>query len=614
VPRLLGVWHPRAPGDRWVSAVSAAAGSTALADGALTVAGARRCGGVVAGIDGELFRVGTRERPGDPVAALAAEWLAGGDRVLGGLRGEAAFVLWDGGRRRGILARDQLGIGCLYLRDVGDAIAFASDIAGLLELTGPAEPDEDGVACWLALAQWPPGGTPFAGITRIGAGEALVLDDGRSSRWRYWSPDPGHPASLRGDEAAAAVRDAIAVAVGRRVPPDGAAATLLSGGLDSTAVAATAARGSSPGTLRAYSALFPGFPAQDESAWIGPTVEALGLEAGALEVHGGSIVAGAADWAARRRLPLPAPNWFYQRSLLERMAADGVTVALDGEGGDEVFGADRFLVSDALRRGRPLRAVRLARRLPSSAAGAPSPRALVRFLARYGVRGALSAGVHDRLRRSGASAHGPAWLAPWAARRAAARVDPWRWKQPGQPRWWSHLVFGLTETVDAIGARDYFRAKGALTGIRVAHPLFDVDLVELVLSLDPEAAYGPGPNRPLLRRSMRGWAPEPVLRRTGKSRFEPLFMACFAGADAPIVTELLGDPAARIRRWTEPHHLEAMFALGPSMHPGGPHRWADDGFRLVATEIWLRSLEDPSFPETLLASPQLAPLSARFRS
>jgi Asparagine synthase len=124
----------------------------------------------------------------------------------------------------------------------------------------------------------------------------------------------------------------------------------------------------------------------------------------------------------------------------------------------------------------------------------------------------------------------------------------------------------------------------------VTHPLLDLDLVELVLSLDPETALDPKLNRPLLRAGVRGWAPDAILERGGKARFEPLFVELMTGADAATVTELLGDPDARIRRFTRPDLIDEMFVRGPGGHPGGPLRWTDEAFRLVATELWLRSV------------------------
>jgi asparagine synthetase B (glutamine-hydrolysing) len=443
VTALLGIWHSGQPDEPWRARL-AGMGMPALGSDGMIVAGAARAGTVIAGVDGVLHRVGAREPVSDPAAALSSEWLAAGDGFLTGVRGDAAIVLWDPDRRRGLLARDQLGIGCLYLRSVEGCLAFATDIPSLLDLTGPAEPDPDGVACWLARAELPPGGTLYEGIARLPPGEALVFDGDRQSRWRYWGVDQFAATVASKPAPAEAVRDALVTAVRRRVPADGSAATLLSGGLDSTAVAAIAALGLEGGarSLNAYSAVFPGHPAQDESELIADTAAELGLHATALPVADGSVVAGAADWAERTRLPLPAPNWFYQRVLLERMAGEGITVALDGEGGDEVFGADPFVVADALRAGHPLRAVSLLRRFPG--AGSAGPRGLLHFLTRYGIRGALSPARHAGLRRSGARS-GPPWLAPWAAERAAELVDPWRWKTARRSRRLSHLVFNLTE-------------------------------------------------------------------------------------------------------------------------------------------------------------------------
>ena len=76
------------------------------------------------------------------------------------------------------------------------------------------------------------------------------------------------------------------------------------------------------------------------------------------------------------------------RPLIRRAARDGVDLLLDGEGGDEMFGCSPYLIADAVRRARFVRAHGLARRIPGMGRS-PQPRWVRRALLRYGVRGAL---------------------------------------------------------------------------------------------------------------------------------------------------------------------------------------------------------------------------------
>ncbi len=149
-------------------------------------------------------------------------------------------------------------------------------------------------------------------------------------------------------DAADQVREAAGLAVRRRVPDEGAG-VLLSGGFDSGSVASLAAGSDTP--LRGYSAVFPDHPGMDESELIQAIGEATGAGGVQMPVRAAAALPAAGDYAARFKMPLFSPNLHFMRALMQRAAADGTTVLLDGEGGDEVFGLEPYLMADRLRRG-----------------------------------------------------------------------------------------------------------------------------------------------------------------------------------------------------------------------------------------------------------------------
>jgi asparagine synthase (glutamine-hydrolysing) len=339
--------------------------------------------------------------------------------------------------------------------------------------------------------------------------------------------------------------------------------------------------------LLAYSCVFPAHADVDEAAEIARVRDWLGLEGVEARFAGGSALSAAAEFLREWELPSTSPNLFVWLPLLRRAAADGVDVMLDGEGGDELFGAARYLVADRLRAGRPLAALRVARALPGMGER-PRARWLGRAMMSYGVRAALPPALHERLRRARADgAAGPSWLSEEMDRLHRAGEDPWRWKGARGPRWWAHLAHLLTGAGEALGAPDQMRRAGLMAGVEPRHPLRDPELVELVLSLPPELAFHPRLDRPLARRALAGSLPDATLADERKPAFNSLLESALTGPDAAALRHLLADPhpelAARVRRGAVEQMLKAP--------TGGS---ALDLWRIASLEMWLRHQQDPS--------------------
>jgi asparagine synthase (glutamine-hydrolysing) len=500
------------------------------------------------------------------------------------LGGEFALAVWDRERGTGLLARDRLGSRPLFLAERGGALLFASEVRNLLALL-PSRPAPDGlaVAHWLDRSPAPGARTLYAGVGALPGGHAVVLGGGGWHRRRFFEPRPRAPLAIAAPEAAAAIRSALGGAVDRALAGAARPGLMLSGGLDSAAVAAAGARARPGDPPVAYSGVFPTHPAIDESDRIARVRERLGLRGVELELGDGSALEADEEFQRTWELPSVTPNRFVWRPLLERAAADGVDVLLDGEGGDELFGCARYLVADRLRHARILAAARTARRLPGMGAR-PRPRWIGRALVVYGVRGALPRAFHERLR----AARGHRDRAPWLA----AEIDGgrWDWKRRGGPRWWAQLASSLWD--DRIGAADQARREAAMNGIEARHPLRDPELIELVLGLPPELGFDPELDRPLLRRALAGELPEETLGDTRKPFFNALACAAMTGPDLSRLRELLREPhpelAARV-------HADAVSALVAGAGSGAaPPGWEVDLWRLATLESWLRRQADPN--------------------
>jgi asparagine synthase (glutamine-hydrolysing) len=520
--------------------------------------------------------------------------------MLARLRGNFVLLIHDPRDHSLLLACDQLGTRSLFFRADGDRLIFATEVHSLLQLL-PSRPPPDELALvrWLAETTVGDGRTLYEGVSRLGAGRLLRAGGHGLELRRYWSPVYAPPRPMSRREAAEAARSALGAAVRAQLPAEGGCGVMISGGLDSSSVAALSREMLAPEvSLRAYSALFPDHASIDESALIGDAVADLGLGLTSITVHGGSMVHGSLEYLQRWELPAAAPNHFLWQSLLSQAAREGTTVILDGEGGDELWGFSPYLAADLLRSGRP----RSALRLTGEMLGAERNlgwRQLMPFLRLYGAKGALPPSLHHALRRLRASQHyAPPWFTARSARMLAAQRDQWAWKHLDGPRWWAYMADLLTASRERLGVGEYLRHRAAMTGLEARHPLIDVDLIEFALSLPPRLALDPRFERPLLRDAMVDLIPDSIRLRPEKSYFTALLESCLGERDLPVIRHLLeGTP--EITAYVDIAAVTRDLLAEP---PGkrGSGAWAWSVWRLLTAECWLRSQEDSSFVENAL--------------
>jgi asparagine synthase (glutamine-hydrolysing) len=171
-----------------------------------------------------------------------------GDDLLGRLHGMFAFALWDGRRKRLLLARDRFGEKPLYYSRRGGRLTFASELGALVQAgvaTGGI--DRKALSDYLELLYVPAPRTIYAGIEKLPAAHALVADAQGVAIRPYWTPPvPGSEARTpitRPQELRAALRESVRLRLRSDVP----LAALLSGGIDSSAVVGLMAEELGPG-------------------------------------------------------------------------------------------------------------------------------------------------------------------------------------------------------------------------------------------------------------------------------------------------------------------------------------------------------------------------------
>jgi asparagine synthase (glutamine-hydrolysing) len=279
---------------------------------------------------GQRFRTGTDT---EVILKAYAHW---GMQCVERLRGIFAFGLWDVARQTLLLARDQLGVKPMYMWQGSGQLVFASEVRAILA-TGlvPRILDTGGFLSYLAYGSVQEPFTLIEGIRSLPAGHRMEWQRGSLRTERYWKiPSPEavqpNPSEMLHTELAERLTDAVQSQLVADVP----LGAFLSGGIDSTAIAALMQRGADR-QVRTFSIVFEE-SAFDERKFSQLAARRLGTEHSEVLLTGKTVrdslegALGSYDQPSMDGLN----TWFVSRAARET----GLTVALSGVGGDELFG------------------------------------------------------------------------------------------------------------------------------------------------------------------------------------------------------------------------------------------------------------------------------------
>jgi asparagine synthase (glutamine-hydrolysing) len=280
---------------------------------------------------------GHRFTTGSDCEAILHAYAEFGTGALKHLRGMFAFALWDATRRRLVLARDPMGEKPLYLYEREGTLLFASEMKALLR-SGlvPFELDPEAIDLYFHYQYVPEPRTALKGVRKLDAAHMLVVD---VEPWRveescYWRMEDA-PA-LEGD-APTLIREqleTIGELITRADVPVGVA---LSGGLDSSAIAALAAR-HRPGEIHAFSVGYAGRPeGLDERDEARALARHLQLPFHEVEVKTKEVVEFFPELNYLRDDPVADYSGHAYYAVMRRAREEGVPVMLQGQGGDELF-------------------------------------------------------------------------------------------------------------------------------------------------------------------------------------------------------------------------------------------------------------------------------------
>lgn len=268
---------------------------------------------------------------------LLAAYARWGEDCVGRLRGMFAFGVWDDQQQSLFLARDAFGIKPLYYSHRGSRLLFASELNALLasRLCTP-EIDPVAVADYLAWLAVPAPRTIYRGLFSLRPGECMTFRDGRlaiRSHWSFRGIDP-QPVSRTRGEFVGALRERLEDTIRAHVLADVPVGAFLSGGVDSAAVVGLMTRVTAP-QLRTFSIDFA-----ERRYSEAPRAEATARHYGT--AHQSTLLEGA-DVAREVEtllgtLDQPTGDGINTYYASKAARAGGVTVALSGLGGDELFG------------------------------------------------------------------------------------------------------------------------------------------------------------------------------------------------------------------------------------------------------------------------------------
>jgi len=530
----------------------------------------------------DLARLGHRFRSSSDTEVLLRAYQQWGAECVHRMRGMFAFAIWDSAARRLVLGRDRMGIKPLYYARLhGGGLVFASEVRALLASGRlPRRISAAGLAEYLAMGSVSSPLTIYEGVRALLPGHVLVAHDGRIETRRYWQLPPTATGPVSAAETAAGVRSRLQEAVRLQLMSDVPLGAFLSGGIDSSAVVGLM-RQATNGVIRTCSVVFQE-ASYDERPYARAVAAARACEHVEVEVTAGEVALELPRAIQAMDQPTIDGVNTYFVSRAARQA--GLTVALSGLGGDELFGGYQTFTLVP----RVYRAARLAGSLPFASA-------VARAALHQWPLGSTAHRVGDAfagwpsLARSYRAARGVFGL-----RGALALLRPDIVEAAASTPSDGETIEGrgleLWDGVSRLELRGYMhdqllRDTDALSmahSLEVRVPLLDDQVVDYVLQLPVAVRSAGATSKGLLRAAVDDLLPPAVKHRKGKQGFTFPFGSWLKTSLAPLVADALEDSASAsgVLRADAVRRLKLDYAAG-RLH--WSRVWA-----VAVLDLWLR--------------------------
>lgn len=495
-----------------------------------------------------------------------------GDACLEHLDGMFALAVWDGNRERLLLARDRFGKKPLCYWHDGARLAFASELQALALAPGlPRAIDPEALSDYLAYMSVPAPRTIYRAVRKVPPAHVVIADRRGIEVRSYWQLDYTPKREISEQDAAMRVRELLTAAVKRRLMSEVPLGAFLSGGVDSSAVVAVMASLSDQ-PVRTFSIGFDDAPynelphARRIAQRFGCVHEEFIVRPDAVEILPGLVRHFGEPFADSSAIPT---------AYLAKLTRGHVTVALSGDGGDEIFGGyGRHFASSVAEHW----AVRAAARVAGRAGADPRrPSRLARFLdAAAGTRA-------ERYRR---------WAGVFTPE-AIAALAPGAASGQGTVQ----QAFDDVRTLDAIDAmlavdtRVYLPTdllvKMDITtmmfSLEARSPLLDRELAEFVARLPTRMKVQRGSTKHLLKKAMTGLLPDDILRRPKRGFAVPIG-GWFRGALRDYANDHLRASRAAAAGLVDQRAVSAVL----DEHLSGTRDRAHEVWTLLMLELWYR--------------------------
>ncbi len=290
----------------------------------------------------ELLKAGHHFETNGDTETIVHGYEQWGVDVLNRLNGMFTFALWDDREKRLFIARDRTGIKPLYYTQINEAFVFGSELKAILAFPGISRRiDPAALDAYLSFEYVPTPLSIFEGIYKLQPGHFLLLKDGQLTVERYWDIDLSLSESSSNGSATrteadylSELKSVLLEAVEMEMIADVPIGVLLSGGIDSSAVAAMMAQ-VSPGNVQSFS-IGMDDPSFDESTYATLVAEHLGTNHHERRITPQDLLNLIPTIASFMDEPL-ADSSIIPTTLLSQFVQEHVKVALGGDGGDEMF-------------------------------------------------------------------------------------------------------------------------------------------------------------------------------------------------------------------------------------------------------------------------------------
>ena len=507
-----------------------------------------------------------------------ARW---GPECVKHLLGDFAFVIWDETEQSLFVARDPLGARDLCLHIDAGVCLVASEVEQIAAHPQVVPHMNEGRLAEFMANIWHNQEESFIeGVDYFPPGQAMLVTAHNVRRWQYWDLDPAIKIRYRDDrEYGDHFRELFTEAVHCRLRTAGPMAVSLSGGMDSTSVAAVAANALPAGHLKSISYVFDELTTCDERKFSIPLTNRYRIEASYILADDKWPLRDLPQWPVYREFLWSNAYIWAARSVLEEAKRLGVRQVLTGGFGDNLFLGGVYWAADAMRE---LRWGQLKGSWRDHRMHVDVRRDLF-------TNGAIQwlpiswADAYRRVRPRPIAELNPCLHPDFVARTGLQErefSDPKRktFSSIGQLQRYRSLISSLIPSADG----HYRRLTNSL-GVELVNPFYDRRLVEFAMSVPADQLGRPGWSKWMLRHAMVDLLPAEIINRRRPTSLLPLLQKGVRDKERSALESILSDPEIVHRRYVRGEWLQRELRLGFKQNDSLYFVWL-----CLSLELWLK--------------------------